>query len=62
MITRNSARCLICDDEVESRQRHDFVTCSCGNLSVDGGKDYIRRAVKDAERYEDTLIQTEVKS
>lgn len=56
MIQRNSAVCLKCGDEVESRHRHDFVTCSCGNISVDGGKDYLRRAAKTDE-WEDTSIE-----
>jgi hypothetical protein len=43
-IVRNSARCLECFEEVESKNTHDFVTCSCGNLSVDGGKDYLKRS------------------
>lgn len=43
IILRNSARCLHCGDEVESTHRHDFRTCGCGELSVDGGHDYIRR-------------------
>ena len=51
-IARNSAKCLVCGDVIESKHRHDFVTCSCGNLSVDGGKDYLRRCHKD-DRWED---------
>lgn len=43
IILRNSARCLQCGDEVESTHRHDFRTCRCGTLGVDGGHDYIRR-------------------
>lgn len=43
IILRNSARCLQCGDEVESTHRHDFRTCRCGKLGVDGGHDYIRR-------------------
>jgi hypothetical protein len=23
--------------------RHDFVTCTCGSISVDGGQEYLRR-------------------
>jgi len=42
-IIKNSVRCLKCDDIIESKYRHDFVTCSCGNISVDGGHDYLRR-------------------
>lgn len=42
-IVRNAARCDMCGDEIESTHRHDFKSCSCGNISVDGGKDYFRR-------------------
>lgn len=54
-IIRNAARCKLCGDVIESRYRHDFVTCSCGNLSVDGGLDYIRRgwSSKDRSSWED---------
>lgn len=41
-LTRNAARCDGCGDTIESRHRHDFRTCSCGSLSVDGGLDYQR--------------------
>lgn len=42
----NRARCLICGDIITSKHTHDFQTCSCGNLSVDGGPDYRRRCFK----------------
>lgn len=42
-IIRNAARCKICDDVIESKSTHDFVTCSCGNVSVDGGHEYLHR-------------------
>lgn len=45
-IIRNSAFCFICLTVVESESRHDFKTCKCNNLSVDGGKDYIKRSVR----------------
>jgi len=35
-------RCGKCREIIESKHRHDFVTCSCGNLSVDGGNDYLK--------------------
>lgn len=47
-LTRNAAKCLACGDVVESKYRHDFVTCSCGSLSVDGGLAYSRRSYADA--------------
>jgi len=42
-ILTNKAQCKDCGDIIESTYRHDFVTCSCGAISVDGGKDYLRR-------------------
>lgn len=47
-IKRNSIRCNLCGDIIESRVPHDFVSCSCGACSVDGGKDYLRRNFKDS--------------
>jgi hypothetical protein len=44
-IIKNAAQCLSCYEVVESKHRHDFVRCSCGNLAVDGGKDYLKRSV-----------------
>jgi hypothetical protein len=46
-ISRNAAECTLCGSIIESKHIHDFVTCSCGNLSVDGGRDYIKRSAKD---------------
>jgi len=40
---RNRAKCKLCGDIIESKYRHDFVTCKCGAISVDGGQDYFRR-------------------
>jgi hypothetical protein len=39
----------MCFDIIESKHRHDYVTCSCGEISVDGGKDYLRRGAKDLD-------------
>ena len=46
-IKRNAVRCKLCGDTIESKHRHDYVTCSCGNAAVDGGFDYLRRAYRD---------------
>jgi hypothetical protein len=40
MILRNSIKCNHCNDEIESKHVHDFVTCKCGKVSVDGGLAY----------------------
>lgn len=42
-IIRNSAKCLKCGDDIESTHVHDFKWCSCKNIAVDGGKDYLKR-------------------
>jgi len=47
MIKSNKAKCLICGEVVESKYRHDYVECECGNLAVDGGKDYLKRNFGD---------------
>ena len=57
MIKVNKAKCLKCGDVIESSHRHDFVTCSCGNLSVDGGHDYLKRGFKSSE-WEDMSVVT----
>lgn len=56
MIVRNSAKCLDCNTEIESTHRHDLKSCSCGNVFVDGGKDYLRRVYMN-ENWEDTSIK-----
>ena len=42
-IKRNMAKCKHCGDIIESKSAHDFKTCSCGAVSVDGGHEYLRR-------------------
>lgn len=42
-IKRNAIRCIECRDEIESTHRHDFRSCRCGAVFVDGGKSYLRR-------------------
>lgn len=42
----NGATCGECSWFVRSRNRHDMVTCKCGNVSVDGGSIYTRRSFK----------------
>jgi hypothetical protein len=39
---RNRAKCKLCEEIIESTHRHDYVTCKCGEISVDGGDDYHR--------------------
>ena len=42
-IIKNAIRCSKCGDIIESTYCHDYKTCSCGLVSVDGGRDYLIR-------------------
>ena len=43
VILINRARCVRCNQVVESETRHHFALCWCGQMSVDGGTHYLRR-------------------
>lgn len=42
IIIKNAAECLECGDHIESKHRHDFQSCHCGLIFVDGGLEYLR--------------------
>ena len=42
-ILRNRVECALCHDVIESLHRHDYRVCSCGEIFIDGGLDYLRR-------------------
>lgn len=42
VLIQNEAQCAKCGQIIFSRSRHDFVSCKCGALSVDGGMEYQR--------------------
>lgn len=46
-------KCLKCGDIIESMFRHDFRWCSCRNIFIDGGNDYLRYGgnVEDKDSY-----------
>lgn len=48
MIIRNAVRCKKCLTVLESKHRHDFVSCPCG-VFTDGGLEYIRGGWPDGE-------------
>jgi len=35
-------QCKVCEDILFSRAKHDYRTCSCGKISVNGGIEYLR--------------------
>ena len=58
-LTKNRWKCLYCDDIIESKRQHDFVTCKCGQTSIDGGTSYIR-LVGDLDMIQDKCEYIEV--
>lgn len=42
-LLRNAVRCLKCKSVIESLHVHDFVSCRCGTICVDGGLEYERK-------------------
>lgn len=54
----NAVQCVKCDDVVVSTHRHDFRSCKCGAIAVDGGLDYTKRCgdiynCKELSEYEE---------
>jgi hypothetical protein len=49
----NKVRCKLCNDIIESKSVHDFRTCKCGAVSVDGGKEYLRRCFQSEDIFEE---------
>lgn len=59
-IIKNAIRCNRCGDEIESMGTHQFVTCSCGACSVDGGHEYLRRCAPSENDFTDiSIVETE---
>lgn len=53
VLTSNRAKCLLCGEIIESKHRHHFVRCYCGNLVVDGGLDYLKRIFNKMDSWVD---------
>ena len=58
MIVKNAAKCRTCGTVLESKTRHDWVSCPCGNF-VDGGTAYLRRGFMTPDALEELSITTE---
>lgn len=48
---KNRAKCKLCNEILESFYRHDYITCKCGEISIDGGNDYCRAMAKNWENF-----------
>ena len=47
-LIRNAIQCVHCRDVIESKYTHDFKSCKCGAVSVDGGLSYTKRSFRDS--------------
>jgi len=48
-------RCKLCGNIIQSFHRHDWKTCKCKSVFVDGGSDYLRVGWPDGKNKEDCL-------
>lgn len=56
MLLVNMAQCLNCKDVLISKDLHDLQTCSCGNLTIDGGTYSFKRSVKKRHSFKELSI------
>ncbi len=47
----NKAKCKLCSDVIESFHQHDYVSCSCGEIAVDGGPEGLRCIAMNWENF-----------
>ena len=61
-LVKNAAKCVLCEDIIESKYRHDFVSCKCGEIFVDGGLDYQRAGANSFTNFIDLSEYKEVEN
>ena len=52
----NAIQCVNCHDIIISRNKHDYRSCDCGNVSVDGGSHYTKRSFCEKGDFADLSI------
>ena len=58
-LIKNAFKCLYCNNIIESKHQHRFISCKCGKMSIDGGTSYIR-LVGDLDMIQDECEYFEV--
>ena len=53
VLVKNAAKCLKCGDIIESKYSHNYVSCSCGSISIDGGTNYAKRVYTEGTEWEE---------
>lgn len=61
-IFSNKIKCKHCGDVIESRTVHEYVECSCGMVSVDGGHEYLKRGFTNSpnDLFDLSIVAVEV--
>ena len=59
IIIKNAIQCRKCGDVIESKHVHDFISCSCGAVAVDGGHDYLRRCGNKEDIIELSIVKSD---
>jgi hypothetical protein len=54
---KNRAKCLNCDDIVESKNLDDWIECSCGSLKIRGGSSFLERSCQPNKYKELSVIE-----
>jgi len=58
-VIKNIAACALCGEVIESKHVYDYVSCSCGEIFIDGGKEYLRRGAKNFDNFIDLSVVKE---
>ena len=54
----SAIQCPKCKQWVYSRARHDFNSCSCGAVAIDGGFDYTKLSYDPDIKFEDIKFES----
>lgn len=58
-IIKNSIQCNHCKVTIESKHQHDFVSCHCKKVSLDGGTEYLSRSGSIEDYQELSIIEVD---
>ena len=58
-IVYNGAKCLLCNDIIESRSVNHYVECSCKNIAIDGGKLYATWSCKKPDSIQSMILYSD---
>lgn len=53
---QDAIHCRSCGDVIYSVMRHDFRSCTCGNVSIDGGRDYTKVSYQPNADYQNMVV------